>query len=237
MEQGQPKGVGFLPVPDGGKLLAMVREKFGAEVDDLGDGIKKLQLGKGAYIKQQGEWLFFTDHPRHLAQLPEDPVSMLGGLDKQYGIAVRFFVGNIPQSVKDVADFSLQTKIDMDLKASPLSDSEIDAAFLDSLRVNLKKWASTLINDSDQITIGWAVDRQGRRTYIDLNAQAKDGSSLSHQFDSLANSRSTFTGFFVADAAAAFQGSLRSHPTGAGTDRRIAAVCAHEGHPRHPRRP
>ena len=48
---------------------------------------------------------------------------MLGGLDKEYGIAVRFFVRNIPQGMKDVADFALQTKIDADLSAQQLARS------------------------------------------------------------------------------------------------------------------
>ena len=209
IEDDEPKGVGFLPVPNGDELLEILKDKLGSEIDDLGNGIRKVSLGKGAYLKQQGEWLYFTDHPRHLKRLPEDPVAMLGGLDKEYGIAVRFFVRNIPQNLKDVADFALQTKIDADLSAKELDDPELDAAFVASLRKSVKKWTSTLINDSDQITIGWAVDSARRRTYIDLQAQAKDGSSLSRQIRSLMDSRSTFTGFFVDNAAAAFQGSLR----------------------------
>ncbi len=209
MEDGQPKGVGFLPIPDADKVFRTIKDKLGAEVDDLGGGMKKLTLGKGTYLKQQGDWLYFTDHPRHLARLPADPVAMLGGLDKQYAMAVRFFVGNIPQSVKDVADYSVQAKIDADLNASHLADPEIDTAFLETLRASLKKWASTLINDSDQITIGWAVDSKSRRTYIELNAQSKDGSSLSHQLQSLTESRSAYTGFLLDDAAVAFQGSLQ----------------------------
>ena len=209
IEDDEPKGVGFLPVSNGDELLETLKDKLGTEVDDLGSGIKKVSMGKGAYLKQQGDWLYFTDHPRHLKQLPEDPVAMLGGLDKEYGIAVRFFVRNIPQNLKDVADFSLQTRIDADLSAKELDDPELDAAFVASLRTSVKKWTSTLINDSDQITIGWAVDSAKRRTYIDLHAQAKDGSSLSRQIGSLMDSRSTFTGFFVDNAAAAFQGSLR----------------------------
>ncbi len=209
IEDDEPKGVGFLPVPHGDELLGMLKDKLGAEVDDLGNGIKKLEWGKGVYLKQQGEWLFFTDSPRHLSRLPEDPAAMLDGLDKEYGVALRFFVRNIPQGLKDVADFALQNKIDADLNASELADPELDAAFVESLRKSMKRWTTTLINDADQITVGWAVDSANRRTYIDLHAQAKDGSSLSRQFSSAMNSRSTFTGFAVDNAAATFQGSLR----------------------------
>ncbi len=209
IEEGVPKGVGFLPIPDADKALRALREKIGAEVDDLGGGIYKLAMGKGAYLKQQGEWLFFSDNQRNLARLPAHPVAMLGGLESQYAMAVRFYVANIPQGVKDVADYAVQTKIDTQLSPSQLADPEIDKAFLDSLRASLKKSASTLIHDSDQVTIGWAVDAENRRTYIDLQAQAKDGSTLSHQFESLTDSSSAFTGFLLDNAAVGFQGSLR----------------------------
>jgi hypothetical protein len=203
-----PKGVGFLPVPDADQLLDVFRNKVGAEVDDLGNGIKKLELGKGAFFKQLGPWLFFTDAPRHLASLPADPAAMLDGLDQEYSIALRFYPRHIPQRFKDVADYTVHTQIDADLKSTQLKNPQLDEAFVDSLRKTLKNASSSLINDSDQITIGWAVDAGQRNTYVELKAQAKDGSALARQFASLTDSQSTFTGFLLDDAAAAFQGTL-----------------------------
>ena len=81
---GDPKGVGFLPIPDLDKLLAMVTEKFGAEVEELDDGIKRVRWNQNVYLKQQGEWVFFTDAVSHLKRLPSDPASHLAGLDKKY---------------------------------------------------------------------------------------------------------------------------------------------------------
>ncbi len=209
IENDEPKGIGFLPIPDGDKMLGMLKDKLGAEVDDLGNGIKKLEWGKGVYLKQQGPWLYFTDNPQHLSRLPEDPVAMLGGLDKKYGIAMRFYVRNIPQGLRDVADFALQSRIDADLNAGKLDDPELDKAFVESLRTSMKRWTTTLINDSDQLTIGWAADSANRCVYVDLHAVAKDGSALARQFRSTLDSRSTFTGFAVDDAAVTLQGSLR----------------------------
>ncbi len=212
IDQGQPKGIGFLPVPDADQALLALKGKLGLEVDDLGGGIKKLAFGKGAYLKQQGKWLFFTDRPQNLSQLPDDPVAMLDGLDKRYDVALRFYVQNIPQGVRDVADYAIQTGIDADLNAKQSADPDIDKVLLETLRKSLKKCASTLINESDQVTVGWAVDSQQRRTYVDLQATAVDGSSLSQQLASLVADRSEFTGFFLEDAAAAFEGSLNVSP-------------------------
>ncbi len=135
---------------------------------------------------------------------------MLGGLDQQYAVAVRLHVSNIPQGIRDVTDYAIQTKIDADLKtAADQAEAEIDVAYLQSLRDTLKRWASTLINDSDQITIGWDVDPNTRRTFVELLAQAKEGSALSQQLDSLADCHSAFTGFLQDDAAIAVQGAVQ----------------------------
>ncbi len=205
----EPKGVGFLPIPNGAKFLQVFRDKWGADVDNLGSGISKLELGKGAYFKQRGQWLYFTDDPRHLAELPEDPAAMLDGLDQQYGIALRFYPSNIPQRFRDVADFWVHSRIDTDLRDSQLQHPELDVAVVQSVGKSLKQWSSSLINQTDQITIGWAVDTVQRRTYLDVRGQARADSALARQFTSLMQNQSTFTGFFVDDAAAAFQGSLR----------------------------
>ena len=123
IEDDEPKGIGFLAVPDLDKALKAVREKFSAEVDDLGDGIQKLELGQGVYLKQRGEWVYFSDHPRHLTNLPLDPVAMLAGLDKQYSVALRLFVQNIPQNLRDLGLFQLHAKIDADAKVGRAAGS------------------------------------------------------------------------------------------------------------------
>lgn len=212
VDQDDPRGVGFLPVPDPDALLRVMRDRLGAKVDELSDGVRKLELGKGVYLKQQGPWLFFSDHPRNLAELPDDPVAQLDGLDQRYAVAARFYLRNIPQAQKDVADFLLQSKIDSDIDASLRDNPDADAALLESLRKQMKKASSTIIHQLDQVTIGWAVDGTQQRTYVDLRVQAEGGSSLAQQFQPLGETRSTFTGFLMPDAAAAVQGCWRVSP-------------------------
>ena len=190
IEDDEPKGIGFLSVPKLDEALKVVQDKFSAEVDDLGDGIKKLALGQGVYLKQCGEWVYFSDHPRHLANLPPDPVAMLDGLDKQYSVAVRLFVQNIPQNLRDLGLFQLHSKIDADTKAAKLKDPEIDGPFLALLQNGLKESANALVNESDQITLGWAVDSQHGQTFIDFNATAVRGSSLANQLSVQSNNPS-----------------------------------------------
>ncbi len=68
------------------------------------------------------------------------------------------------------------------MKGVTLDDPEIDGPFIESLRQELKESVNVLINQSDQITIGWAVDSQGGRMYVDLHATAVRGSALAQQW-------------------------------------------------------
>jgi hypothetical protein len=215
IEDDEPKGVGFLAVPDLKKALQVVREKFNADVDDLGDGIQKLNLGQGAYLKQQGEWVYFSDHPRHLKNLPLDPVAMLGGLDRQYSVALRLYVHNIPQNLRDLGLFQLHAKIDSDVRSAKLNDPEIDGPFLELLQDGLKSTANALVNESDQITLGWALDSQQGQTLLDFQATAVPGSALANQLSLLSNHRSILSGFLVGDAAATLQGGACVSPQSA----------------------
>ncbi|MHB0957942.1 MAG: hypothetical protein ACYC6N_09865 [Pirellulaceae bacterium] len=209
IEEDEPKGIGFLAVPDLDKTLQALRDKFSFEVDDLGAGIKKLALGKGVYFKQQEGWVYVSDHPRHLTNLPADPVAMLGGLEKQYSVALRLYIQNIPQNLRDLGLFQLHAQIDSDTRSAKLEDPEIDGPFLELLQKGLKGSVNVLVNESDQITLGWAVDSQQDQTYFDFQATALPGSSLARQLSELSGNPSTLTGFIMGEAAATLQGTVR----------------------------
>ncbi len=209
IEGDEPKGVAFLPAPNLEKTLKVARDRFHAHVDDLRDGVKKLDLGKGVFLKQQGEWLFISDQPQHLANLPPDPVALLGGLDQQYSLAARFHVQNVPQNLRDLAAFYLHSQIDDGARSVALEDPEIDGAFLKSACQELKTAISMLFDQADQITIGWSVDSRSACMVADLQATAVDGSALAGQWSALAQSRTNFAGFLVDNAAVTFQAAAR----------------------------
>lgn len=218
IEDDVPKGVGFLPVLNLDKVLAVVRDKFNAPIDELGDGITKVQLGKGAYLKQQGAYLFFSDQPQHLDQLPADPVAVLDGLHTQYDVAVRFYVQHVPSNLRDLAVLALHHEVDVAVQNSEQDDPEIDGPFLELLAREAKASLNVLINQSEQLTVGWGVDSQGGRMHLDLQATAVAGSALAQQWSRLSDGRSLLSGCIVENAAVTFQGvTQRSAGSGGGT--------------------
>ena len=234
IENNEPKGVGFVPVPDLDKVLKVLRDRFSANVDDLGDGVKKLELGKGAYLKQQGEYLFFSDQPKHLTNLPADPVAdaRRSGQAIQRGAAVL--------RAERAAELARSCRVSAP-QPNRCRHERCEAGRSGARRPvrrvrcvkRLKESVNVLINQSDQVTMGWAVDSQGGRMHMDLQATAVAGSSLAEQWSGLSNSRSSFTGFVVDDAAATFQGVASISPDSGEENSRGRGVPPQEGAQRH----
>ena len=55
---------------------------------------------KDSYVKQQGTWAFFAEKPEVLAQCDADPVAVLGNLEKNYIVAGRIFLANVPEGLR-----------------------------------------------------------------------------------------------------------------------------------------
>ena len=61
-----------------------------------------------------------------------------------------------------------------------------------------------LINDIDNVAIGWSVDEKGRKTFLDINMTAKPDSKSAKQFAAMEKSTTNFAGFLQSDAAMTF---------------------------------
>ncbi|MCU0961506.1 MAG: hypothetical protein MUF48_15525 [Pirellulaceae bacterium] len=205
----EPEGIGFLAVRDLDKLLQMAHDKLAIEVDSLDNGIRKAEVGQGVYLKQHGGWLYVSDHPRHLARLPEDPVAMCGGLDQQYSVALRVFVQHIPPGLRDLAAFQLHAKIDQDIQAAKLEDPDLDRPFLDSVGRGLKQSVNGFFQQCDQLTLGWAADSDQQRVYLDLWATAVPDAALATALAELPRAPRTLRGAVVPDAAMTIHAGLQ----------------------------
>ena len=97
-------GYGFLPVSDLKKLIKAI-EPLVKSVEKLDGGVFKLtsEDGQVAYVQEKGGWAFVADDPKMFADVPADPLKILGGLEKQYDLAVRFHPGNLPAVLRDQA--------------------------------------------------------------------------------------------------------------------------------------
>jgi hypothetical protein len=206
---GEPKGVGFLPIPNLDELLTIVTERFGADVEQLDDGIKRVRAEQNVYLKQQGEWVFFTDAVGNLKHLPADPSRHLDGLDKQYDLSLRLQVQNIPKEIRDAALKQVKAGLEMQLDPALGGEAELNEDLARLLQKNWLESITMLIHETDELTLGWAVDSAGQRTFVDVTMTAVEGSKFANQMKALDDGKSSFAGFLLPDATASLQATSR----------------------------
>lgn len=192
-----PTGVVFVPINDLDRVLAKVQEQVG-EPEELGNGVRRIQLNREIFLKERDGWVYISDAVANLSRLPQDPVSLLGGLEKQYDLAVRLYVQNIPEGLRNQAIAGLQQGVN---GAMEQQGDEENAAEARKLAESLSTSLTSLIRDADQVTIGWNADGAKKVIYLEQTVTAKSGTELARQFSSYADLKSAFAGFLMPDAA------------------------------------
>ncbi|MDX1962238.1 MAG: hypothetical protein SFX18_03730 [Pirellulales bacterium] len=197
---GEYYGIGMLPIKSLDDLMTATKNFVQGPTDE-GNGVQSVQLQNGAtlMIKEVTGYLFISDKAEHLADLPADPVALLGTLPKEYDFGMRGFMQNVPE--KDREEIVSQLKIGMD-QSLQQREGEDDNAF--ELR---KKYVEKMsadfeqaVNELETITIGLNIDSAKRAAYLDFAATAKPGSKSAQQAATLVNVTSLFTGFINPDA-------------------------------------
>jgi hypothetical protein len=192
--------VGFLPVSSAKELLASLQAAVGP-AEDAGDGNYVLEKNNlKIYVKEQNGWAFISDSNDTLAGLPKDPIKWLDGLDKKYEIGVQFRISNVPEMFRSLAIDQMKEGIEAGLKQQPGED---DATFelRRKLVLSRTKVLDDIINDADQVTIGWGIDQQAKSTSLDISMTAKPNSELAKKVAASVPVPSSYNGFNVAKSA------------------------------------
>ncbi len=195
-------GYAFLPITDFAKLGDAMEGLFD-KIQDLGNGMHEIQ-GKDhkppLFVKEGKGWAFLADKPEKLSNLPDDPAALLGGLEKQYQIAVRLNAGDLPDSLRQKIIAKMESGAARDAGIRP-HESEDEHALRLQLTAEVVKYLKTVINQLQGVTLGWNLDTNDGKCYLDANVTAKPGTELAESLRPLANSHSRFAGFGIDDAA------------------------------------
>ena len=86
----------FIPVSDVKPLLGVLTA-FDIVSEEGENGVFTVQAGpQELFVKSQGNWAFIARTVEALAAAPENPQQLLAGLDKEYDVALRLNVQNLP---------------------------------------------------------------------------------------------------------------------------------------------
>ena len=197
---GDFEGMLFIPVTDFKKVLEKIKGALG-EPKDAGDGVKELAtpVGQPVFFKEQKGWVFISQKKDGLANPSADPAAVLGTLPKEYTLAVRALVQNIPADLKSLAVQTIKEAMENGLKqGGGAQDRELAEKMARNTLAGLEK----MVNELDSITLGLNIDQPGQKVYLDLSITAVEGSSLAKQFAQQAEVKSAFGGFLSPGAAA-----------------------------------
>jgi len=200
-------GVLFVPVAPGGMrtILKMHRDRFG-EPKDVGGGIQQVGVSESTYIKEvtgpnQLSWVFAAANKELLANLPADPVRLLGDLPNTYNVAGKIMVPNIPEKLRRTVVDELKFAIERYFESSAGRRTAIDReqAIADaSAQVGI---VEKLLNESDELLIGIAIDEAAKRIIQDVRFSAKEGTALARTVAMQSDLKTNFPGFMLPEAA------------------------------------
>jgi hypothetical protein len=201
------QGVAFIPLaPEGLKtILKMYKERLG-EPKDVGGGILQVGMGNTVFIKEvtspnQQSWLFAAADKEHLANLPQDPASVLGDLPKTYNVAGKIIVPNIPEKLRKMAIDEVKLGVERYLESQGGRNAELNREEVRAQSKNQVAQIERLINESEELLIGIGIDEQGKRIVQDIRFLAKEGSSLAKTMAMQIDLKTSFAGFLMPDAS------------------------------------
>ena len=192
-------GCAFIPVTSLKELLNVLELYTTVEQSNGLFKITPKGKGKTTYVKEAGAWALAAEKPEWVAQMAADPLALLGGFEKQYLLSARFFAANLPATLREklVADIAKGIHRDFAPKAG---EPEQLTAARKKLGDSLLETLTSLVQDLDQVTLGWTLDRKAENTMLDVSVTARSGTPLASQmaFQQIASS---FSGFRLPGAA------------------------------------
>jgi hypothetical protein len=200
---------GFIPVTDLKQLLTRVgnmqvvpfMEKLFEVPAVPADGVYELELGGATVcVQEKGGWAFITSSREDLANVPADPQKALGDLNQKYDLAVRASIQNVPSDYRKMFVDQMKAGAEIGMGRLP-GESDEDFALRQGVAQQMIQQIDTMINDLDEVLIGWAVDRRTGTSYLDFQVTAVAGTKTAAQFTQPATVTTNFAGFDLPGAA------------------------------------
>jgi hypothetical protein len=204
--------VGCLPVKKLGDILA-VASAYQFEVKDAGDGIKEVSQpqGQAVFVREVNGWAFIGPSPVLLANVPENPAAVLDEIVSEYDLGVRFSVQNVPEMYRHFAIQAMQAGMQQAMEQKP-DESEEQFQLRQQMAGGQLNQVKRAIEELDSVALGWTIDSEQEKTYLDVTVKAVPGSRMAEEFAAAKDSTTNFAGFYQPDAAATLIFASRSEP-------------------------
>lgn len=203
-------GYGFLPVTHLKDLMDLVQETPQLRKIKIkeSDGIYEVRNGDNTvFVKQQGDWAVIARSADDLSKTPKDVAQYLGDLPAKYNVAVRVSVKNIPSQLREYLLAQMQAGSLILLEHMPREGSGEGGDSQANMVKQGMEQVSRLLNELDELLLGWNVDSATKTTYLDLVLTARSGTAMADQLAQVKAKKSRFAGFVSSKAAVSGIGS------------------------------
>ena len=190
---------GFVPVTDVKTLLSVFED---IEVEDEG-GLLKLSLEAApapAFVKEANGWAFIAANAEDLANVPDDPTIALNGLHERYDLAVKASIKSVPPIFRQSVVGQLRLGAEAGLQRMP-DEGEDEYAIRTGMTRRAIDQMVTMVEELDELLLGFAIDRDNGSVYVDVDVTAIEGTKLAEQFATVKPGPTDFAGFDLPGAA------------------------------------
>ena len=200
----------FVPVKNFSQVMTLVQAQLGP-AQDAGNGIQQFNGPVNIFVKEQGGWAHISNSAEGLAKLPRDPLKLLGGLHESYDFAVRGNIQAIPALFRNMLISQMKAGVEATLEREP-GESDEDYETRRKSVQNQVAQMEKVVNEVEEIMIGWNYDQKGAGTYFDMALTPVKGSSLAKGFAVMSDLKSNFVGFHSTEAAVRMNVTTKALP-------------------------
>jgi hypothetical protein len=195
----------FAPVSDvKGLVEAFAGPPFGFSATDAGNGVVQVQgppQAPPAFAKTQGGYTFFAQRADQLKDLPANPEALLDGLNKDYDIAARAYLQNVPEVFRQQIIGGLKMGMQFSLqRPNPGEDPQAFELRKQLVEQQLKQFEQ-LFNELETFTFGGKIDGTAKTVHLDIGVTVAAGSKMAAQLAALGDLKTEHAGFLNPDAA------------------------------------
>lgn len=199
---------GFLPTSDLKQLMELMKNLMPGESPKVANGVYEISAGmESVYVTQKDNWAYVAQKKETFDAVSKDPAALLGNMPKNYLLALRATVRNIPESVREKGLAGFQTLMQMSMQRNP-EESDVQYAARAAMMKQNADQIERLSKELDEVMLGINLDRQLNSTYLDLELLAKPGTKLAAQLAANKPGKSDFTGLKIPGAALTANGTV-----------------------------
>ena len=194
--------IGCLPITKPEDLLE-VAAAFGAQVTDAGEGVKQISVPDGMtlFMKQADNWVFIGQVAESLDRVPANPEAAFGKLVAEYDLAGMVSAKNVPEMYRQLAIDAMQSGMQEGLEQKPDETPEQFQERQELAQAQMDQVVQ-LIDEIDTLLVGWAIDSQQQRSYMDFTYSFIPAGKMSSQFAAMLPAKTDFSGFYQPNAVA-----------------------------------